>query len=519
MRSLKKIYREFRDGEQIEVAFLFQAGTVWASMESVYKSCMADERFHIELILMEETTVETAHMVGAKEFLQQENLTYIPYGEIDWQIYCPHIIFIQFPYDTAFHTPETLSIQFQSRGIRIVYIPYGIEISDTEMARKDHFQSYVVENSWRIYTCCEGIGKEYRKYCRNRQAVRVCGSPKFDAVADKMRLSICRAVIEKSRGRKLIVWKIHFPKKIIQNGEIKQITPCLQEYLQFAELLYQYQDFFFIILAHPKMQNGMVSSDIQGDKELIRNTQKLMECLETQDNVYIDTSADYRNSFYHADAIIMDRSAVIIEAAMLQVPVLFMKPKDYFETMTLPVQEVVGSFYQGTSCKDMQDFIRLVKSGVDPKGRLRKEAVETYFPFSDGLCGERIKEDLVSALTEKRSDKLQVAIYGTGEICKYYIEKQNWSNRKEFKLTAIVDSSEVKWGTEFYGYKIQHPEILLEEDYDAVVVMTEAHYFDIKKKLVYEFYIDERKIWRLDEFILAIGQSDFPINHKGGVLL
>lgn len=506
MQNLRKTYRDFQDGEQIEAAFLFQAGTVWASMESVYKSCLADKRFHTQLIFIRKTTVETAHMVGAKEFLEQQNLSYIPAEEINWQTYRPHIVFIQFPYDAAFHVPELLSIQFQNRGTRVVYIPYGIEISDTEIARKDHFQSYVVENSWRIYTCCEGIQKEYLKYCRNRQAVRVCGSPKFDAITTKDRLPICPEIVQRSSGRKILVWKMHFPKKIIEAGQIKQITPCLQEYLQFAELIHQYKEFFFVVLAHPKMREGMVTSDIQGDGGLVQETHKLLGLLKQQENVFLDTSVDYRNSFYHADAIIMDRSAVIVEAAMLQVPVLFMKQKDYFETMTEPVQKIVDSFYQGTSCEDMQSFMQLIGSGADPKRRLRAEIVEEHFPYTDGLCGVRIKEDLIQSLTEKTPERLRIALYGTGEICKYYIEKQKWCKQEAFEVVVIIDSNKDKWGTVFYEGRIQPPETLLKIDFDAIVIMTEAYYFDIKQQLVYGMYIDERKVWRLDEFVLAIGQ-------------
>ena len=190
MQELVTKYRPWLNGEKIEILFIFQAGTVWASLESVYYYCLSDDRFAVRLVFMTETTVETSHMVGAKQFLEEKGLEYQRYEDVDFSIYHPHVVFIQFPYDAAFHTPETLSIQFKRRGTRVVYVPYGIEISDTDIAIKDHFHSFVVENAWRIYTSSDGLKEEYSKYCHNRNAVRVTGSPKFDAICEKNSLPL-----------------------------------------------------------------------------------------------------------------------------------------------------------------------------------------------------------------------------------------------------------------------------------------------------------------------------------------
>lgn len=498
---LRIIYRPYVPNEKIEVLFMFQAGTVWASMESVYYSCKEDKRFSVRLVWVKETTVETSHMVGAEDFLIQSGIEYERYEEVDWETYVPHVVFIQFPYDAACHTPETLSIQFRRRGTRVVYIPYGIEISDTEIARKDHFHNYVVENSWRIYTCCEGIKKEYDYYCRNRTAVRVTGSPKFDAISRREQYPLNADIIKTARGRKIVVWKMHFPKKIVEQGTVKQITPYVSEYIRFANIMDSYKDMFFVVLAHPKMLKGVVSSDIQGDDTLMSQVEELMQAIKTKDNAYIDVADDYRNSFYHADAIIMDRSAVMVEAAMLDVPVLLMKNAEYSETMTKPIENIMDGFYEGTVFEDVVNFLGDFSNGHDEKEEIRRTRVRENFPYTDGLCGRRIKDDIVESLKKPESDKPHVILYGTGEVCKYYLSRPDWVNSKKFVIDAVVDSNATKWGKGFCGYTIIKPEQLLEQEFDAIVIMTEPHYFEIKKKLVYDMYIDERKIWRLDEFV------------------
>lgn len=503
MQELITHYRKYVEGEKIQLLFMFQAGTVWASLDSVYRYCVQDERFEVCLTLIEETTVETAHMKGARRFLEDNRLAFCKYEDLDFEKYCPHVVFIQFPYDAAMHTPETLSIQFVRRGTRVVYVPYGIEISDTEIARKDHFYSFVVRNAWRIYTSCAGIKEEYDKYCPNRNAVRVYGSPKFDAICNKDELPIKREITELAGERKIVVWKMHFPKKVKENGEIYQITPYVKEYIEFAHKIGNYKELFFVILAHPKMLKGVVASDIQGDESLMRQVKKLISILSEKTNVYIDTDDEYRRSLYHADAIIMDRSAVMIEAAMLGIPVLLMKNSDYSEQMVPPVENVISSFCQGSNCGDMELFLENYREGKDPFAQKREEVIHNNFPFCDGNCGRRIAEDIVEGL--KTEDHIpQVILYGLGEICNYYIEKQGWNHDVRFQVLAFADSDSRKWGLSYCNRQVVSPGEIKDLNFDAIIIMTEAHYLEIKKHLVYENHIEEEKVWRLDDFVVEL---------------
>ena len=164
-------YTEYRKTEKLRIVFLFQAASVFPSWESFYLACMEDAGIDARLLLIKESSVEQSQMHTAERFLVENKIPYLDYDSFDLENFNPHIAVIQFPYDLSYHTPRTLSLHLRMMGIRVIYIPYGIEISDTEIARKDHFQNFVVENSWRIYTCCEAVKEEYTKYCRNRDAV------------------------------------------------------------------------------------------------------------------------------------------------------------------------------------------------------------------------------------------------------------------------------------------------------------------------------------------------------------
>lgn len=503
------IYTPYREGEVIRIVFLFQAASVWASWESVYEACMADSNVEVKMLLLTQYSVERAQMVSARDFLVGKGIPYEAFEGFDLDRYKPHAAFVQFPYDLSYHTPDALSLRLKEKGIRIAYIPYGIEISDEENARRDHFENFVVENSRWIFTCCEALKEEYRKYCRNREAVRVCGSPKFDGLAHKEDYPLTQDFKKKANGRRIILWKMHFPKKIFADGSVRQITPELDEYIRFAKGLGKYKDLFFIVMPHPKMLYGMVQSDIKGDMSLKKKADELLHIIQGKDNAAVDMSDDYRNSLYHADAIMMDRSAVMIEAAMTGKPVLLMRNSDYQEKWTNGVRQVADAFVQGSRAEDMEQFLEAVRMENCLRQEKSEKALEQYFPYRDGLCGWRIKELVRGELAqetdeEKRVKKLKIFLYGAGDVCRYYLEELDFGENETFRIEAVIDGKSGRQGENFCGYELMPLGILWNRAFDAVVIMTEQNYYEIKKKLVYDLFIDERKIWRPDEFLAEI---------------
>lgn len=503
------IYTPYREGEIVRIVFLFQAASIWASWESVYEACMADSNVEVKMLLLTQSGMEKAQMVTAKEFLIRKRIPYEVFETFDLDTYKPHAAFVQFPYDLSYHTPDALSLRLKEKGIRIAYIPYGIEISDEKNARRDHFENFVVENSRWIFTCCEAVKDEYQKYCRNREAVRMCGSPKFDGLAHKEDYPLAQEFEKKANGRRIILWKMHFPKKIFADGTARQITPDLDDYIRFAKESGKYRDLFFIVMPHPKMLYGMAESDIKGDASLKKKADELLRIIQNADNAAVDASDDYRNSLYHADAIIMDRSAVMIEAAMTGKPVLLLRNSDYQEKWTNGIRQVADTFAQGSRAEDMEQFLESVRMENCLGQEKTEKALEQYFPYQGGLCGRQIKELVKRELAqeteeEKTVKKLKIVLYGAGGVCRYYLEegftKAGWCG-DACEIVAVIDGSPLKWGVESYGYRIKSPEILCEIDFDVVVIMTEQNYFEIKKDLVYVFFIDERRIWRLDEFL------------------
>lgn len=480
--------------EKFRIAILYQIASYWPTIESFYIACVTDDDTDVRIFWVDDLSVETAQAEGADVFLQEKGIPYIRYSEEAIKTFSPHVALYQPPYDVSYRNPPALSIHLRNMGIRILYIPYGIEIADTEDAHYNHFSTYVIRNSWRIYTFSERMLEDYRKYCPNRDAVRALGIPKLDAVFHRD-LPADETVAHKAQGRKVLLWKMHFPKLIYEGETRRQVTPYLQEYQKFAESIEKFEDLFFVVMPHPMFFSHTI------DRVLAKEAEQLLAVLASKRNVLIDRSADYRGTLFHSDAIIVDRSALMVEAGLCGVPVLYMKNSDYEEPLTGAVKLLVDAYEQGTSAEDMKIFVeKFRRDELENVTERIMQARQATFPYLDGRCGERILDDIKKGINESPDRPIRVVFFGAGFICDHYLKYLDILQDSRYCVIALSDNDSKKWGTIRSGIPVVPPEELQNISFDILVISSEQYHTPIKKKLVYELYLEEEKIWRLDMF-------------------
>ena len=491
-------YTPLITSEKIRIVFLFQAPSFWASWESFYYACLNDERFNVKLVLYNKLTFSQAQMQGAEEFLKALQLEYILFDDFDMEIYKAHVVVIQSPYDLTHRIDDALSWRFRKLGCRVVYIPYGIEITDDgNKDRIAHFHSFVVLNAWRIFVISERMEKLYKEACPNRNAVKVSGHPKFDAYANRAVKKLSPDLENAIAGRKVVLWKMHFPKSD-DKGILK--TPDVSEYIKFAKNLSKYKDLFFIFMPHPLM--------LAKNKELTDEQQvmsdNIMSAVSLNDNAYIYLDADYRPALIRADAIIIDRSAIMIEAGITGKPIIYMHSKNNPETIAEAFSPLVESYYKGTNADDMEHFVQQFIQGIDDNKEFRKKMFREVIPYADGKCAKRIADSVITdIISESLPRKLRIAAFGMGITFDEYWMKAV-SKKSDIELVAIADNKSFLWGTQHNGVPVIEPVKLRDIDFDAVVIFSEKFYREIYRQLVFDINIDEDKILRLDKFLIEI---------------
>lgn len=493
-------YTLLEKNEKIRVAFLFQVASFWPSWEDLYNKLKVDERFEIKLFYLNVEGLNKAQTATSHIFLTDNKIEYELYDEEKFFLFKPHYLIIQTPYDKGHRWPNTWSYYYKLHGIRVVYIPYGIEISDTKESRFKHFSMSVVTNARLIYVMSELMKVEYEKYCLNAKAVRACGLPRFDSLIDKEKYHLPENVRERIGDRKVVLWKVHFPKIFMINGMALQVTPDLDEYIGFTEYIKANMDLFFIFMPHPKFVDETIEPILR------KKAERLLDILKDLSNVYIDWTDDYRNSLVNADAIMVDRSAIMVEAGAMKVPVLYLYNKMYYEPMTEPIQQILDTYDQGVSARDMEEFLNKFKCGKSKIPETVLSDGENTNRLIDNMFAE-IQVDNTEVITERLCKTDRIIVFGTGHIWDFC--KDNVKDiYKRVQIVAFADNSKEKQGGTIDGVPIISPEEINNLNYEYIMIATDIYRNEIYGQLINQIGVDKNKILFFDMFMVLLWEGN-----------
>lgn len=386
--SHHNLKRPYREGQPVKIVFLFQAASFWSSWESVWNACQEDNRFNTIMLVCDDAISEKTQFKTAQSFLKKKNIPFQHISEVNLSEIAPHIVVLHTPYDG--HRPKYLhSYVLSSRGYRLVYITYGIEISDSYRARSDHFTRGVTTNAWRIYTFSKEMIPEYKMFSpTGGDMVRSFGHPKFDYLNKKYFPTLPEEITNKANGRKIVLWKVHFPKKVFG----KTITPSIKMYEKLLNTIKTYDDVFFIFMPHPKFYEKLPN---------FTNVNKFRQKVNKTENIFEFVEDDYRPVLINCDYYIIDRSALMVEAGVTQKPILYISTKPA-EPLTNAVQKIIDSYYQACTFKEIITFLdEVVVAGHDPLKEKRINIFNEVIPNSEAKAGYQIKEDMIDTLKKE----------------------------------------------------------------------------------------------------------------------
>ena len=378
-------------GEKIRIMFFFQIASFWPSWESVYEAIKNNSEIEYKFVLLDFVNREPSQMKGARDFLINNNIEFEDYSDELLDNFNPHIVMMETPYDNWHRTRELSSGELIKRGIRLVYIPYGLEISTEKYSNNLQYELAFISNMWKIYVINESMKKNYLRYGTfYRDSVTPLGHPKFDGLF--LRHSLTHYNLrEKYKGKKIVLLKAHFRKEFAnKDGSRFSVTPDENIYIDFFKKAKDYKDYIFVFLPHPKFYDYM-SEGLKLQYKKVLN----------QDNIIVFNEEDYREALYMADYIICDRSAVMIEIVAMNKPTLYMHNPNNEEKITDTFVEVVDSYYKGTTANDIVDFLKMCESGVDSKKKDREKAFKNLLRNYDGKIGKRIVDDMVETIKKE----------------------------------------------------------------------------------------------------------------------
>lgn len=376
------------------------------SWKSFYRSVINDENFDVKVIYCPVKTPKEGYSGqydDTETWLNEIGVKYVHINNFSFTKDKPDILVFQTPYEThrvRKHNPK----MFYKRGIKMMYISYGLEFTENTNNIRNHFQRPIHKYSWRIYTFCKDLIKDYKKYCpKGDKHVRCVGHPKFDALYDAKNIQIPDELKKKINGKKVICWHPHFPCDYSDcDGKKVLSTFPWDENLKMLEYIKNDKDNFYIFMPHHMFFGAFEFGYCIPHKEI----EYFKNQLENGDNSTI-WYGEYPEVLTWCDAFLGERSAVTMEMLTTGKPVCYLEnhPEVYNEFG----KAAINSFYYAKNATEAIAFIESFKNNKpDIKAQARKAVFDKYIePYWDGKCGERIKEDILKSRNELKTNPIK----------------------------------------------------------------------------------------------------------------
>lgn len=368
---------------KIRIDFLFQLPEVWSSWETIWEHCLTDERIKARLILLPFFHGSSPDVGRARRFLGRKGYSFTDLSAYDLGRDQPDIVFVQNPYDST--RPEELNTSaLLERGIKIVYVPYGLDVCGGEENIRWQYDLDIQRKAWRIFVRSEAHRRMYAEHCQaGNEHVIVSGHPKMDKmVAQGKQKPDAEAAAE--RDGRVVLWCPHFSVGGKGWSTYDRLAEPILSYFE------AHPEMTLIVRPHPLFfptlrAQGLL--DEEGEAALRRRL--------SSGNVMLDEEESYIPSFEASDALMADAGSFLLEYLPTGKPIL------YLENPIGPGLSETGSFvsmyYQARDMESVGAFLRMISERQDPRRNARMALLKEQFFRLDGDVGRSIKDHVVEA--------------------------------------------------------------------------------------------------------------------------
>ncbi|MDO8954813.1 MAG: CDP-glycerol glycerophosphotransferase family protein [Gammaproteobacteria bacterium] len=377
--------------EKLRILLLFQVSSSWSSWESFYDACSNSPEIDAKIVLVERMYLDVRLNVlnSTRNFLIENNIGFINDNAMCLETYKPHVIFMQTPYNDTLPKKYQLEI-LKSLGIRIAYIPYGIEIGGGSMNLRYQFDLAVQQNAWRVFARSVRHKRMYAKYCSSGSAhVVTLGHPRMDIYKKYQNHALEQSLAAKIKDRILFLWNPHFT---VEKNGWSTFLKYMNSILSFFE---KQENTFLIIRPHPFLftrlrdKAGWSNKDIEAFKARILSIE----------NAHLDLTANYVSHLNAADILLTDTSSFLLEFFASGKPVIYLNNED--SPGLNDDGDVIDYLYVVNSQNDLTHYLSMLIEGNDPAKANRISAIPEYFETPKIGAGEAIKTYILDTIKGK----------------------------------------------------------------------------------------------------------------------
>lgn len=403
MYDLRKVieYIKVRLNHKKQIVFMPYNAFMWNSLESVWKAAVEDDSCecyvvpipYYKLISKDNNTFDS--IFNYEGDLLPDYVPIIDYRVFNLEDIRPDIIYIHNQYDECNNATRVME-QYYSYNLKkytnmLIYIPYGISgtypisfyLKFYSFIATRNFDKVIVQSpAFEIIGEQSGIPKE---------RLLAMGSPKFDALINSLKEIDDKDLYDnKFKDKITLLWTTNLMKII--NGRHK----VLDEIEEVFKLIKNNTKYGLIYRPHP-LELEYVKSQAP---ECIDRYISILNSVKDESNIIIDKTPNYYNAFKVSDALITDRSSVLIEYMATEKPVLIYDIGLEEELYNSKVFDIFSNYIVGKEDMSLEKFMSMLENGHDDKKYKRLESLKYTLSNRDGSCGNKIhnsiKKELIS---------------------------------------------------------------------------------------------------------------------------
>lgn len=377
--------------KKLNIVFMPYNAAMWNSLESIWKEAKDDENCncyvvpipYYKLISNENGISDEIFTYEGDELPEYVNIT--DYKFFDLEKIKPDIIYIHNQYD-EYNNATRVDSRYFSYNLKkhtdmLVYVPYGIS-GTYPIAFYKEFYSFIATRKFDKVVVQSQAFADIAEYSGvTKDTLLPLGSPKFDALVNSLELDNTNEYYKNKFADKIVfLWTTNLMKII--NGRDKVLDEIEEGFEKFRKNL----KCGLIYRPHP-LELFYVKSKAP---ECYERYKKILNSVKDTENIIIDNSSSYYDAFKISDALITDRSSVLIEYMATGKPVCIydiqLDRKYYNEA----VFDIFANYIVGHDEMTLDKFIDIVLNKKDKYKDKRMNALDNVILNKDGSCGNKV---------------------------------------------------------------------------------------------------------------------------------
>lgn len=383
---------EKRLNEKLNIVFMPYNAYMWNSLESIWKEALLDDECNCYVVpipyykLIDRPDGKVEGIFTYEGDLLPDYVDVINYNEFDLSKIKPDIIYIHNQYDDCNNATRVHSDYF-SQNLKkytnhLVYSTYAT-LGAVQTWFYKPFYSLIASRKFDKVIVQSDVFKFIAKlYGVDENTIIPFGTPKFDALFNSLNNDSLNndELVIKFKDKTVFLWATNL-MKIIRGRD-----SALDEIESLFDIIKKNKDLALIYRPHP-LELSYVKSKAP---ECFDRYMSLLKDFEKFENLELDMSPSYYESFKISDALIADTSSLILEYIATDKPILiydkYIKRKDYSDK----IFDMFTNYIVGEDDMTVEKFIDLVVNKKDTKRNERWNTLKNAVANLEGTCGEKI---------------------------------------------------------------------------------------------------------------------------------